>query len=199
MNEFNHGGFTVSPTITIDDVTGEEVYGEPEVIDNSYKEAVHQERRLNENESVEDAEGNETNVVRYDGFDADYLMEEVGGEENYLAMITWASENLSAEMIDEYDVVMQRGDIAETHNYMQQLKALYNENQEVRGEAESFQEHFYNNVISPSDWDELTKYMYNNFEQEECQYIKHTLDSGNYSEFEALVQNALQRYQAHNN
>ena len=101
-------------------------------------------------------------------------------------------------MIDEYDKVMTRGDIAETRDYMSQLHNLYNADQEVRGEANSFEQHFYQNVISPGDWDSLTKYMHSNFEKEECEYIQQTLDSGNYSEFEALVQSALQRYQAHN-
>ena len=196
MNEFSHGGMTVSPTMIENPVTGEQSYGEPTVIDNSFKEQVHNDLRQSENSIHQNADGNQINVVEFNEADGEFLLSEVGGEANYDKMLAWAGQNLSAEMIDQYDDVMTRADIAETHNYMKQLQALYNEGMEVQADANTFQNHFYRNVCSPENWDTLTKFMNDEFEQDEIDNIYHHLENRNYSEFEALVQQAKSRYEA---
>jgi hypothetical protein len=59
----------------------------------------------------------------------DYVVDQVvGGAENYFALVDWAADNLSEEMIDQYDDIMDSGDTQAIMNAMGRLLEIYQEN-----------------------------------------------------------------------
>lgn len=59
-----------------------------------------------EEEETEEEETEETEVTMSEE-DIKYLKDAVGGEEAYKELVTWASENLSAQEVEAYDHVME--------------------------------------------------------------------------------------------
>ena len=59
---------------------------------------------------------------------ADFLMEQVGGEKAYKSMLEWAGQNFTQEEIDMYDGVMESGDSRAIYYAVQALQARYNDN-----------------------------------------------------------------------
>lgn len=59
-----------------------------------------------EEEETEETETEETEVTMSEE-DIKYLKDAVGGEEAYKELVTWASENLSAQEVEAYDHVME--------------------------------------------------------------------------------------------
>ena len=59
---------------------------------------------------------------------ADFLMEQVGGEKAYKSMLEWASQNFTEEEIGMYDGVMESGDSRAIYYAVQALQARYNDN-----------------------------------------------------------------------
>ena len=110
-----------------------------------------------------DSDDNEIgSYVEYTDDDLDGLMDSVGGEENYEAMLQWASRALSQEDISEYDAVMESEDINEISRYVHQLAGLYqNRNSESNDEFinESFGRQAYNELmeIVDEEFDEETR------------------------------------------
>jgi len=65
--------------------------------------------------------------------DATNLRNAVGGDEKYSEMIGWASENLTAQEIELYDSVMERGDPASAYFAVQALAYRYQDANGVEG------------------------------------------------------------------
>ena len=59
---------------------------------------------------------------------AEYLMEQVGGEKAYKSMIDWAAQNFAKEEITMYDKVMESGNPDAIFFAVQALQARYNDN-----------------------------------------------------------------------
>ena len=59
---------------------------------------------------------------------ADFLMEQVGGEKAYKSMLEWAGQNFTDEEIGMYDGVMESGDSRAIYYAVQALQARYNDN-----------------------------------------------------------------------
>jgi uncharacterized protein YrzB (UPF0473 family) len=59
---------------------------------------------------------------------ADYLMEQVGGEKAYKSMLEWAGQNFSKEEVTMYDKVMESGNPDAIFFAVQALQARYNDN-----------------------------------------------------------------------
>ena len=59
---------------------------------------------------------------------ADFLMEQVGGEKAYKSMLEWAGQNFTEEEIGMYDGVMESGDSRAIYYAVQALQARYNDN-----------------------------------------------------------------------
>ena len=58
---------------------------------------------------------------------ADFLMEQVGGEKAYKSMLEWAGQNFTEEEIGMYDGVMESGDSRAIYYAVQALQARYND------------------------------------------------------------------------
>ena len=65
--------------------------------------------------------------------DATNLRNAVGGDEKYNEMIGWASDNLTAQEIELYDSVMERGDPASAYFAVQALAYRYQDANGVEG------------------------------------------------------------------
>jgi len=65
--------------------------------------------------------------------DATNLRNAVGGDEKYTEMIGWASDNLTAQEIELYDSVMERGDPASAYFAVQALAYRYQDANGVEG------------------------------------------------------------------
>ena len=65
--------------------------------------------------------------------DATNLRNAVGGDEKYKEMIGWAGENLTAQEIELYDSVMERGDPASAYFAVQALAYRYQDANGVEG------------------------------------------------------------------
>ena len=65
--------------------------------------------------------------------DATNLRNAVGGDEKYNEMIGWASDNLTAQEIELYDSVMERGDPASAYFAVQALAYRYQDSNGVEG------------------------------------------------------------------
>jgi len=65
--------------------------------------------------------------------DATNLRNAVGGDEKYNEMIGWASDNLTAQEIELYDSVMERGDPAAAYFAVQALAYRYQDSNGVEG------------------------------------------------------------------
>ena len=59
---------------------------------------------------------------------ANFLMEQVGGEKEYKSMLEWAGQNFTEEEIGMYDGVMESGDSRAIYYAVQALQARYNDN-----------------------------------------------------------------------
>ena len=58
---------------------------------------------------------------------ADFLMEQVGGEKAYKSMLEWAGQNFTEEEIGMYDGIMESGDSRAIYYAVQALQARYND------------------------------------------------------------------------
>ena len=77
---------------------------------------------------AEPAQEPDPNSDRLTQKQADFLMEQVGGEKAYKSMLEWAGQNFTDEEIGMYDGVMESGDSRAIYYAVQALQARYNDN-----------------------------------------------------------------------
>ena len=77
---------------------------------------------------AEPAQEPDPNSDRLTQKQADFLMEQVGGEKAYKSMLEWAGQNFTEEEIGMYDGVMESGDSRAIYYAVQALQARYNDN-----------------------------------------------------------------------
>ena len=77
---------------------------------------------------AEPAQEPDTDSDRLTQKQADFLMEQVGGEKAYKSMLEWAGQNFTEEEIGMYDGVMESGDSRAIYYAVQALQARYNDN-----------------------------------------------------------------------
>ena len=78
-------------------------------------------------EEADDSDSADVEVLTQE--QAEFLMESVGGEKAYQNMLSWASDNFSAEEVEMYDAIMSKGDPNAVFFAVEALKARYNDNQ----------------------------------------------------------------------
>lgn len=114
-------------------------YKNPQELEQAYKEL---EKKLGEGreepadetpeqgeeaEEANDSDSADAEVLTQE--QAEILMESVGGEKAYQNMLSWASDNFSAEEVEMYDAIMSKGDPNAVFFAVEALKARYNDNQ----------------------------------------------------------------------
>ena len=114
-------------------------YKSPQELEQAYKEL---EKKLGEGreepadetpeqgeeaEEADDSDSSDAEVLTQE--QAEVLMESVGGEKAYQNMLSWASDNFSAEEVEMYDAIMSKGDSNAVFFAVEALKARYNDNQ----------------------------------------------------------------------
>ena len=111
-------------------------YKNPQELEQAYKEL---EKKLGEGreepvdetpeqgEEADDSDSADAEVLTQE--QAEILMESVGGEKAYQNMLSWASDNFSAEEVEMYDAIMSKGDPNAVFFAVEALKARYNDNQ----------------------------------------------------------------------
>ena len=114
-------------------------YKSPQELEQAYKEL---EKKLGEGreepadetpeqgeeaEEADDSDSSDAEVLTQE--QAEVLMESVGGEKAYQNMLSWASDNFSAEEVEMYDAIMSKGDPNAVFFAVEALKARYNDNQ----------------------------------------------------------------------
>jgi len=114
-------------------------YKSPQELEQAYKEL---EKKLGEGreepadetpeqgeeaEEADDSDSADAEVLTQE--QAEILMESVGGEKAYQNMLSWASDNFSAEEVEMYDAIMSKGDPNAVFFAVEALKARYNDNQ----------------------------------------------------------------------
>jgi len=57
--------------------------------------------------------------------DADYIYDLVGGQEHYQSMLNWASNNLSEDQIEQFDAIIDEGNMADVEEAVQWLYEQY--------------------------------------------------------------------------
>jgi hypothetical protein len=80
-----------------------------------------------EPEEAEPAQEPDSDDDRLTQKQADFLMEQVGGEKAYKSMLEWAGQNFTEEEIGMYDGVMESGDSRAIYYAVQALQARYND------------------------------------------------------------------------
>ena len=66
--------------------------------------------------------------------DAKFLREQVGGDEAYKTLITWASENFTEQEVSMYDSIMNTGDPNAMYFAIQALSNRYQQNNSIEGQ-----------------------------------------------------------------
>lgn len=144
-------GFTVSPSITIND-DGSETLNYNDAIVESDQHRIEQIEEFTHNQDEAFFEHNQRGIVnRFSEIDfealeesieereefepidltpedIEFLQNGVGGSEQYQDLMEWAASHLPADMIDAYDHLMDTGDVEEIQEYVQSLYQHYLDN-----------------------------------------------------------------------
>ena len=189
-------GYTVIPDIQIDEVTGEEIVNvmNASVIGDNNKQAIRDEVQRDASDSFQVNElGELETATDFNEQDAANLLESVGGEEIYTEALKWAGENLSQEDIEEYDLKMQSGNIAEVNHYMGMLMERYNEAQNNDSEYADFENYFFSEVVTKEDFPVVNQFIRDNMDAAFIDATNQAIDTNDYAEYEALIKYAIEQ------
>ena len=108
---------TVTPDITFDEATGEEVCNvfSADVQTSAGKEAVHQNIQQQVQDGFQYSEEDESYQYSQEATpeDLQVVVDSVGGAEAFQQRLQWASRTFDQEMIDIFDESMRSGDLNE--------------------------------------------------------------------------------------
>ena len=142
---------------------------------------------------VEDEDGTTSYVNATDEADVSVLMEQFGGVEAYNEAIQWASNNLSQEAIEEYDAVIEAGDLTEITDYITQLKEMYDSRVIDNDEPDDYIEAVRELVGGRDNYEEMVGFITDNFDADFIDGYNAVIDSGDLEEISKVI-NALQSY-----
>ena len=144
-------GYTVTPSIYYDE-SGQEIvtFDDASVHNNDYRQNIIDDfNNNNESYIVEHADGSHTHAFDIeDSFkysddyveeqtqadfyvddisdaDRDLVQNQVGGEERYQEIMEWASENLDESTIEDFDAIIDTGDVEAILQAVEAMEALY--------------------------------------------------------------------------
>ena len=79
---------------------------------------------------------------------------------------------------------------------MEELIEHYQENRVEETQEQQFTEYFFNEVMPPETYGELTQYVRQNYDQSFIDEFNNSLDNGQYEHFMTMVKNIIERIQA---
>ena len=189
---YSRPGFTVTPDIVQDPITGEEQVNvfQADVRSGEGKEFINQqnvrEQANNENWYL-DEEGNAQFGLEASDGDIDTLLSSVGGADNYNQMLLWAQATMSDDDIAEFDEVIDAGNLTEMAGMMGQLQQLY-ENRTSDVEPYSQVEQFiYDELCTPDVFRDVQQWAKTNLNDEQMDDFNWILNTGNEDYIERLV------------
>lgn len=145
----SNSGFTISPDITFDPETGEEILDYANASIDSHDDRLEQIAQFEHEQEQYYYEDPETGVRNYlaDGaYDEEPIEQEefepiefteqdqmslqntIGGAAEYAAMTAWAAENLPSDIIDQYNHLCEAGDYEELEMVITNLYDAYLQN-----------------------------------------------------------------------
>ena len=158
------------------------------------KEAVHQHNLRHQEEGwVEDEDGNTSYVNTADETDLSALMEQFGGEEEYGNALQWAAQALTQEDIEEFDSVMDSGDLTQIASYVAQLQELYENRASDAEEPNDYEEAVRELVGGRDNYEEMVGFITDNFDADFIDGYNELIDSGDIEQVSAVIQ-ALKDY-----
>jgi hypothetical protein len=187
---------TCSPSGYESQADGSIIFEDFEVESSAGKESVHRHHAATHEDNfyVDDETGERFYDNTAESNDYNNLVDSVGGAEVYNDMLLWAQNNLSAEDIEEYDAVMESGDLNMTNSYVQQLaERYYNQDAtDYPSELDEQSEYIFNNVIDREDYQKLQEFVRQNYDGDFIDNFNRIVDSGN----NEMLRNVIRQIQS---
>ena len=162
--DYSRPGFTVTPNISQDPITGEEVIKvlQADVKSGDGKEFINQ-QNTREQANAEnwhwDEDGNAKFGLEATNAELEMLINDMGGREQYDTALFWAQNTLSDNDIAEFDAVMEEGDLTEIADMMGQLHNLYQNRSHDVAEWDDAERFVYEEVCSPEVFRDVKDYL----------------------------------------
>lgn len=186
---------TYTPALGVTEDGQEYIDTENGSLDTSeHREAVNLHRARNPNENFwEDENGEVFYQDNPTGADIPVLHEIVGGEETFNDMLAWASDTLADEDIDDFNNIIQNGDITEVKNTILQLKEMYENGFDPSMEPDAVTEYIFENIVSPQEYGDIVDFVRSNLGDEEIDTYNSIIDSGDIKTITNLIQSIQAR------
>ena len=175
---------------------GQQVYDfdNAQVKTSEHREAVNEHHNRNPNEGWhQDAETGETfyeQEMSQENVPA--LHDLLGGEERYEQMLDWAANTLPEEAIDEFNEIMETGDLTEVKDAMLQLEDYYTKNVDKEPlEPDAVSDYIFENVCSPQDYTGVADFVRENLSADDVDNYNNIINSGDLPTITNLIQSIL--------
>ena len=189
--------YTVEPSITEDPITGEQTVNvlQANVHTSAGREAVN---RQHNQEMTDRFAYNETDesynyLPDITDQDAAVLVNSLGGEERYNEMLLWASNNLSEEDINDYDQMMESGDLTGIADAMGNLNELYSNRGEEVDESELAAQWFFNEVMPEDRYAQVLEFVGEVLEEDQIETFNEIMTSGDREMMQKLALSVWER------
>jgi len=123
--------------------------------------------------------------------DADYIYDLVGGQEHYRSMMTWASSNLDTELIEQFDAVIDGGNMAEIEQAVQWLYEQYDGSTEETNYSSEIQAAVYE---AYPDYKYMVQWAAENFSEQDIRAYDDVMESGDTDLIAQYVDQLAQLY-----
>ena len=107
--------------------------------------------------------------------DAQYLQEIVGGAETYQELISWAANALSEEQIQEYDDIMNSGDVGAMEEAVRWLYEQFSNADPEDTSGDDFVDQVYDAI---PNYDEVTAWAAENLSEEAIEEFNNVIQYG---------------------
>ena len=140
----------------------------------------------------------DTNEVyqQFDAYNQDFetLVDDFGGHEYYQNAIEWAKYSLPEEAINEYDEVMESGDLTDIAAYVQQLKETYEAAGSPAVDFTEAEQYIFDNVVTHQDYKVVAEWARETMPQDTLDQINLVFGSGDTQKMEAVVSALIDAY-----
>ena len=177
---------------------GQQVYDfeNAQVKTSQHREEVIQEHQRNPKDGWhEDIETGETFFEQQmSQEDVPALTDLIGGEEHYELVLQWATDNLPEEAIDQFNSIIEDGDLNEVKDAMLQLQEYYENNVDKEPlDTDEVTEYIFNNVCSPQEYGEIADFVRENLSATDVDSYNDVINSGDIRTITNLIQSIQQR------
>jgi hypothetical protein len=106
--------------------------------------------------------------------DADYIYDLVGGQEHYQSMINWAANNLTEDLVEQFDAIIDEGNMADVEEAVQWLYQQYDGSSDA-GYSSEIEAAVYETY---PEYQSMIQWASENLSQEDIQGYDQVMDSG---------------------